>query len=284
MSDPNVPPAADDAKKAAAAAKKATADAAEKATTAAKKTTSAAKKPASTAKKAAAETGEIVDSAKQSLADAEVAASKAAEATKDAAAQMPAPAAPVAPAAPIFVQAPAAPRVRGNRLTAGLIGILAAAVFGVIYIGFLAFFQAISGSDMSNFVDGLMDTFGSWMFWMPVIAFFLGFWILGAIVNRGRWAFWVIFSLFVGIAAYGGLVLGALMEIEFWSAPGEMVGALVKTALVSPAAFIALVAGREVTVWFGALVAKIGAGKQAKNAAAKKEYDDKLAAGPVLSR
>lgn len=287
MSDTTVPSAADDAKKAASAAKKTTAEAAAKTTAAAKKTASTAKKTTTAAEKAVDATKEVVDSAKQSLAEAEVAAGKAAEATKDAAeataAAMPAPVTPPAPA-PIFVQAPAAPRMRGNRLTTGLIGVLAAVVFGALYFGFLYFIGAITGGALPDIVEFASSAFGSWIFWMPVIAFFLGFWILGAFINRGRWGFWVIFSVLVGFAAYGGVLFGAMMEAEFWSAPADSVSSAVMAVRFSPAAFIALVLGREVTVWFGALIAKIGARKQEQNAKAKKEYEDKLAAGPVLSR
>ena len=42
-----------------------------------------------------------------------------------------------------------------------------------------------------------------------MVVFFIAFWLLGAIINRGRWGAWVIFGLLVGVAAYLGHILGA---------------------------------------------------------------------------
>jgi hypothetical protein len=44
----------------------------------------------------------------------------------------------------------------------------------------------------------------SWWLWVPVVVFFIGFWLLGAVINRGRWGHWVIFGLLVGVVAYAG--------------------------------------------------------------------------------
>ena len=51
---------------------------------------------------------------------------------------------------------------------------------------------------------------------MPVVVFFVAFWLLGAIINRGRWGAWVIFGLLVGVAAYLGHILGVLFQAPFW--------------------------------------------------------------------
>lgn len=254
MSDPTVPSPKDDAKEVA------------------KKTTKAPAKATKAAGAAAAPAGEKTAASKAQVHPAE----------------------PVAPAAqqPIFVQAPEAPLVRGNRLTAGLIGLIAAASFGVLYLIAIAGLSAFSYSDFvmeSTFVrrgfgDTMVSALGSWVFWMPVVTFFLGFWLLGAIINRGRWGTWVIFGLLVGVAAYGGFVLGFMVQEQFWTRSAEVTTVLAQEAFLSPLAIVALVLGRELTIWFGAWVARIGTHKEAQNAEAKREYEHKLEAGPVLSR
>ncbi len=199
------------------------------------------------------------------------------------------PAEPVPPAAqqPIFVQAPEAPRVRGNRLTAALIGLIAAAVFGILYLIAGMCLAALLGSDdlgASRIGEATSAMLGSWVFWIPVITVFLGFWLLGAIINRGRWGAWVIFGLLVGVAAYGGYVLGVLVQAQSWNLTATAGATLAQEALLSPLAFVALVLGREVTIWFGAWVSRIGKHKEAQNAEDQREYEHKLEAGPVLSR
>ena len=111
---------------------------------------------------------------------------------------------------PIFVQAPEPPRPRGNRAAAGAIGLLATVAFAVLYvaawlgIGFVT--GDITTDDVVTAADDAPSSPGS--FWLPIVLFFIGFWLLGAIINRGRWAHWVIFGLFVGVISWAGYVLG----------------------------------------------------------------------------
>ncbi|KAF2412246.1 hypothetical protein B1729_15995, partial [Microbacterium sp. B35-04] len=118
---------------------------------------------------------------------------------------------------PIFVQAPEAPRPRGNRAAAGAIGLLAALAFAVLYLavwlGVGAIEGEVTGENVGTTVLGALAT---WSLWVPVVVFFIAFWLLGAIINRGRWGAWVILGILVGIAAYGGHILGALFQAPFW--------------------------------------------------------------------
>ena len=118
---------------------------------------------------------------------------------------------------PIFVQAPEAPRLRGNRGAAGAIGLLAALAFGVLYLAVWLGVGLLNG-DVT--VDTLGSTallaLGTWALWVPIVVFFVAFWLLGAIINRGRWGAWVIFGLLVGVAAYLGHILGVLFQAPFW--------------------------------------------------------------------
>jgi hypothetical protein len=277
MSEPTVPPAKKTPSKQTDAAAKALADAeaaAEKAAAASAATREATEKGADSATKKATETA---DSAKEAVADAKATAAKATE-TAGAAA----PATPPAQA-PIFVQAPEQPKQKGNRFTAVWVGLMATVVFGVLFLIASMIVDAFSGAAV-DIAESISTAFGSWVFWMPVITFFLGFWILGALINRGRWGLWVLFGLFVGLAAYGGLLLGVLVDNEFWTLSGDQAGMVVQSLLLSAPALVVLIIGREVTIWFGALMSKIGHRKTEQNAAAKKEYEAKLAAGPVLTR
>ncbi|MFT4214923.1 MAG: ABC transporter [Microbacterium sp.] len=197
-------------------------------------------------------------------------------------------AAPVVPVVaptpqPIFVQAPEAPRPRGNRAAAGLIGLLAAISFGILYLAAALGFEALAGNITdANAVPTLTAALASWWFWVPVVTFFLGFWLLGAIINRGRWGHWVVFGLLVGFIAYGGHLLGQLFQAPFWTLTASQGAQLVEDELLAPLGIVAFILGRELTIWFGAWVAARGKRVTDLNIAAQREYERTLEAGPRI--
>ena len=201
----------------------------------------------------------------------------------------PPPAAVAAPtsvveAPPIFVQAPEPPRERGNRGAIFGIGLLAAIAFAILYLGTALGIAAIEGDVTSadGVVPVLLDHLRSAGLWVPVAAFAVGFWLLGGIINRGRWGFWVIFGIIVGAFAYGGHVLGAIGSVEFWKLGGSELAGLANAQLLSPLAIAAFIFGRELTIWFGAWAARTGARRTAQNEEAQREYERVLEAGPQL--
>ena len=146
----------------------------------------------------------------------------------------------VAPAPqPIFVQAPEAPRPRGNRGAAGAIGLLAAVAFGILYLGAALGLRAIDGDvTAANAGTEALAALQSWWFWVPVVVFFLGFWLLGAIINRGRWGHWVIFGLIVGVVAYAGHILGQLFQAPFWTLTAREGADLVQGEVLAPLSIV----------------------------------------------
>lgn len=196
----------------------------------------------------------------------------------------------VAPAAvpvsqqPIFVQAPEAPLPRGNRGAAGAIGLLAAVSFASLYlVAALALTVLTQETTVDSLVSATLAAVQSWWFWVPVVVFFLGFWLLGAIINRGRWGNWVIFGLLVGVVAYGGHILGQLFQAPFWELTAREGTAVVERELLAPLAIVAFILGRELTIWFGAWVAARGRRMTELNNEAQREYERTLEAGPRLS-
>lgn len=186
---------------------------------------------------------------------------------------------------PIFVQAPEAPRPRGNRAAAGAIGLLAALAFAVLYLGAWIAFRAIAGEvSGENIGTEALAMLGTWSLWVPTVVFFVAFWLLGAIINRGRWGQWVIFGLLVGAAAYAGHILGQLFQAPFWMLTAREGAALVEEQLLAPGAIAAFIIGRELTIWFGAWVAARGRRVTELNVEAQREYERTLEAGPQLVR
>ena len=201
-----------------------------------------------------------------------------------------APAATVAPAGtygqqpqPIFVQAPEPPRPRGNRAAAGAIGLIAALCFAVLYLAAALLVDLLTGEvAVADIAPWLLGALGTWWLWVPVVVFFLAFWLLGAIVNRGRWGLWVIFGLLVGLAAYGGHILGQLFQAPFWTLTASQGGELVEGQLWVPLAFAAFIFGRELTIWFGAWVSARGRRVSELNYEAQREYERTIEAGPTI--
>lgn len=186
---------------------------------------------------------------------------------------------------PIFVQAPEPPRDRGNRGAAAGIGLLATLSFAILYLGTALGFGALAGDVTGeNVGEAALAPLTTWGFWVPVVVFFIGFWLLGALINRGRWGLWVVFGIIVGLFAYGGHILGQLFEAPFWELSARGGAELVTAQLFAPLAIAAFVFGRELTIWFGAWVARSGARKTELNIEARREYDRTIEAGPTLSR
>lgn len=186
---------------------------------------------------------------------------------------------------PIFVQAPESPRPRGNRGAAGAIGLLAALSFGVLYLAVWLGIGLIDGSvTLDTLGTSALAALATWTLWVPIVVFFLAFWLLGAIINRGRWGAWVIFGLLVGVAAYLGHILGVLIQAPFWMLTASEGAALVESELLTPLAIGAFIIGRELTIWFGAWVAARGARVTELNIEAQREYERTLEAGPQLTR
>ncbi|WP_298865886.1 ABC transporter [uncultured Microbacterium sp.] len=218
----------------------------------------------------------------------EVYTTDAAAAAASAAETQVVPAEPLAPPAapqPIFVQAPEPPRDLGNRGTAGAIGLVAAIAFAILYLGAILGLGAWAGKvDVDNVGEAALAPLSTAGFWVPVAVFFLAFWLLGAFVNRARWGKWVVFGLLVGLAAWGGHILGQLFQERFWQLTPTESTELVNKQLLAPLAIAAFVFARELTIWFGAWVSRSGAKKKALNAEAQAEYERTLEAGPSALR
>jgi hypothetical protein len=186
---------------------------------------------------------------------------------------------------PIFVQAPEAPNPRGNRAAAGAIGLVAALSFAVLYFGVWLGLTALGGDvTVENVGTVALQGLGSFVLWIPVVVFFLAFWLLGAVINRGRWGRWVVFGLLVGVASWAGYLLGQLFQEQFWMLTASQGAQLMTDSMLAPLAIAAFIIGRELTIWFGAWAAARGRRVTELNIEAQREYERTLEAGPQLVR
>ncbi len=173
----------------------------------------------------------------------------------------------------VYVQTPAPPRPRGNRVVGVLLALLGAVIFAVVYaavVGLILYFRSaeLFGSSFNAFL-------GTAFFWVPILVFALGFILLVVIVNRAGWAAHVFGSLLLAFVVYfasigllllvGNVFRGANQPVTF--------AALAINPLIIASAIIA----REVAIWLGLAIAARGRRVKARNVEERAAFDRELA-------
>jgi hypothetical protein len=172
----------------------------------------------------------------------------------------------------LYVEAPQPPRKKGNRGFGTLIAIVAAVIFAVLYAVTLVIIELVaSGSSDVRFLSSID-------FWIPVIAFAVGFILLVLIVNRAGWAAHVLGSLFVGVFVYFGTAGAVLVHvINVSHLRSSEVSIVFQDILVSSGAIAAGLLAREVSLWVGFAIAARGRRVKARNVEARDTYDREFA-------
>ncbi|MEL4320548.1 hypothetical protein WJX64_16160 [Leifsonia sp. YIM 134122] len=187
-----------------------------------------------------------------------------------------------AQATPIYVQAPTPPVDKGNRGFGILVGLIATAVFAILY----SIVALITAGVFTG--DGAADAFLDFairpVFYVPIIAFFAAFALLAAIVNRAGWWSWVVGAFFGAVLVYFSYIAASLLTVGAWNLTYDEAVAFLANRWFDPLAIGAAVIAREVPIWFGAWIASRGRKVTERNAAARVEYERVLAEGPTLSR
>jgi hypothetical protein len=171
----------------------------------------------------------------------------------------------------IYVTAPAAPRPQGNRGFGALIALLATLLFAVLL--------AVAGAVLGLVIEGRFefDFLVQGGFYVPVVAFLIGFVLLVLIVNRAAWWTYIIGSIFVALFVYFGTIgFGMISEGVFIATPAEA-RALFLDQLTNPFVIISALLAREVSMWVGAGIAARGRRVKERNIAARENYDRELA-------
>ncbi|MET0977002.1 MAG: hypothetical protein ABWX82_15175 [Leifsonia sp.] len=207
-----------------------------------------------------------------------------ATATYDEAYVAPAPndAYPTATQTPIYVQAPTPPVNKGNRGFGILVGLIATAVFAIIYsIVALVVAGVLTGG---NAATAFQEFAGKPVFYVPIIAFFAAFALLAAIINRAGWWAWVVGAFAGAVLVYFSYIGASLLTVQAWTLSFDEATSFLSNRWLDPLAIGAAVIAREVPIWFGAWIAARGRKVSERNVAARQEYDRVLAEGPTISR
>ena len=196
---------------------------------------------------------------------------------------------PTTPAAPpvqtpIYVQAPTPPKDRSNRGGGILIALLATLVFAVIYAAAVFAIVGLSSSTINETTRIFTEFVAQWVFFVPVLFFFLGFALLVGLVNRAGWWSYVLFGFLVAAVVYLSYVGSVLLTVQAWTLSSSEIASVLSQQWFAPFAIAAAVIAREVPIWFGAWISRRGRGVTSRNLAARTEYERVLAEGPQVAR
>ena len=125
---------------------------------------------------------------------------------------------PAAFAAPqtIYVQAPTPPKTRGNRGFGVLVALIGTIAFAALYAG-VSYLLLLGQGDAVQASSVFTQFVARPVFWVPIIATFVGFALLAVIVNRGPWWYYAVFGLLVGVLVYFSYIGAALLTVEAWT-------------------------------------------------------------------
>lgn len=180
----------------------------------------------------------------------------------------------------VYVQAPEPPRPKGNRGFGVLVALIGSALFAALYAG-IAYLLLLSQGDAAEVNTVFLERFlAQPVYWVPIVAFFAGFALLAAIINRGRWWAYVVFGLLVGVLVYFSYLGGALLTVEAWTLTFDEAQSFIAQRWLDPFAIVAALIAREIPIWLGGWIAARGRTVAERNRVALEAYDRELAAGP----
>jgi hypothetical protein len=179
----------------------------------------------------------------------------------------------------VYVQAPPAPRTRGNRGFGVLVGLLATVLFALLYAG-ISYLVILAQNTPSEAARVFGQFAAQPVYWIPVLFFFIAFALLALALNRGAWWTWAVFGLLVGVIVYLSYIGGSLLTVAAWQFSPAEAADFVGQRWLDPFAIIAFIVARELPIWFGGWIAARGRTVAERNRVAREEYERQLAAGP----
>lgn len=150
------------------------------------------------------------------------------------------------------------PQRRSNRGVAILLVVLATVIFAVVHVLVQAI-VAVAGTSHDP-IDQASGHLLAARIYIPIIVFFLAFFLIALLLNRaGAW-FYVVVSLIIGVLVYAATIVGAFIDQGIvntnFGAP-EVQESLGNWRIEFTAVIAGLVA-REVSLWLGGLIGMRG--------------------------
>ena len=162
----------------------------------------------------------------------------------------------------IVVDAPVAPRPRGNRGLGLALALVGTAVYVAVLVVLALLIPALSGGSI---VDPT--------FYYPVLLFFIVELLVTVVLNRAGWWSHIIGSVIVGLVIWLGSASLVLVSAGMFSMNQTEANDVFFAALFSPILIVAALLGREVAIWTGAILARRGRRLKVVNAEAHAAFE-----------
>jgi hypothetical protein len=162
----------------------------------------------------------------------------------------------------IIVDAPVAPRPKGNRGLGLALALVGTAVYVAVLVALALVIPALSGGSI---VDPT--------FYYPVLLFFIVELLVTVVLNRAGWWSHIIGSVIVGLVIWLGSASLVLVSAGMFSMNQTEANDVFFAALFSPILIVAALLGREVAIWTGAILARRGRRLKVVNAEAHAAFE-----------
>ena len=162
----------------------------------------------------------------------------------------------------IVIDAPVAPRPKGNRGLGLALALIGTAAYVVILVALALLIPTLSGGSV---VDP--------PFYFPVLLFFIAELIVTVVLNRAGWWAHIIGSALVGLAVWLGSASLVLVSAGMFSMNQTEANDTFFAALFSPILVVASLLAREIAVWTGAILARRGRRLKVVNAEAHAAFE-----------
>lgn len=176
--------------------------------------------------------------------------------------------APAAQPQVVYVQPVTPPKKLHNRGIGSLLALAATVVFAAALAGATWVLGWLTEGSVG------FQFLGAAKFWLPVGVFAVAFVLLVLLANRASWWAYILGSIFVAVGVYFGTIALALAFDTILRVPAP---STFGAALVSPFVIIAALLAREVSMWFGSILARRGRKLKVRNAEARAAYEREAA-------
>lgn len=161
----------------------------------------------------------------------------------------------------VLVEEPQPPRRKGARGVGFAVALLATIIFAALFAA--AFFAV--GYLFDRAFDATETLQTVWLrpsYLLPVVVFFLAYWLITLLVNRAGWWAHVLGAFIVALLVYAAHIAGAHMEQQGgWAAYSSVFSMDLRSLgelVLAPLSVLAFILAREVPIWFGGIVARRG--------------------------
>jgi hypothetical protein len=167
----------------------------------------------------------------------------------------------------IVVDAPVAPKAKGNRVGGVLYSLLATVIYAILFAAAYVATELIFGGTLNLAFATRLD------FIFPIPLFFIGMVLVVLVVNKAGWWSHIFGSVIVGLVVLFGTASLVLVSAGMLSMTQQQANLVFYSSLLQPTTIVAALLAREVAIWTGSVIARRGRKVKARNAEAHEKFE-----------